>query len=341
MHLYLHIGYEKTGSTAIQQFFATHADHFRAHGLLYPTALIAEPEFSHRGLTAYAVGADKLHPAHKQCGIFEVEAIEAFRQGFAATLRAELAASNCERVLLSEETCSSWLRTREPVERLYELLAPTCDRITVVFFVRNPIELAESRFGTAIMSGYCGQFPWPLPAAELESLDQHAIAQRWADVFGKDNIEVRHYRRFSGNHDVIDELGPILGLDPARDLGPGLPRAEANLSIGRTALAFLMRFNEIVPAYLAKGRNPMRKNVLHALRCLPDAAPFRLPRPVAEELAKTFRPGLESLISEFLAGDPGGLLDSGSDWRADALDDLSLEVDDAVRIAAHLWAYRK
>ncbi len=338
MHVFLHIGSEKTGTTSIQSFFTQHAGHFARHGVLYPTSLHAEHAPRHSGVSTLALDGSQLHLGHKECGVFDADEIPRFREQFIADLQQTLSASPCERAILIDETCSTRLETHAEVARLERVLDVVADKVTVVLYVRNPIELAESKYATAVAGGFHVQFPRVIPASERRSLDQHAVARLWSDVFGRDNLVVRHYRSARQGGDSIEDFADVVGVAGAART-PQLERQHANPSIGRAALAFLVRFNNLVPPYLADGPNPLREGVVAAMRSYPERHRFRLNGEIAQQLGDDLREANEALIEEFLDGEPGTLLDLDLASRPDGDVPLPLHEDEAVRVAAHLWAH--
>ncbi|MEM6906786.1 MAG: hypothetical protein AAF568_12905, partial [Pseudomonadota bacterium] len=119
MHLVLHLGPHKTGSTYVQMVLAENAERLAAAGWIYPQAGRSETEMGHHTL---ALGWD------------------AFQGAGLATLRAETAGA--AQVILSAEALCNWEPAR--FQALAEALGAA--RVTLVYYLRDPNAWAFSRW---------------------------------------------------------------------------------------------------------------------------------------------------------------------------------------------------
>src|ERR1041385_6005831 len=135
MKLYLHIGTEKTGTTAIQTFFRENRDALIERGVLYPQA--GGPQ-NHTGLAAAAMKPETINSLRTLLGVMSTEQVEPYRQKFREALQAELSEhSGCHTTVFSNEHCSSRLMSDEEVHWLRDFLVPLFDDIKVVCYIRS------------------------------------------------------------------------------------------------------------------------------------------------------------------------------------------------------------
>lgn len=219
--IYLHIGTDKTGSTAIQKLLHWNRARLLGHGILYPQAGVMH--YDHARLKL-ALDAGDETPWQK--------------------LREEAAVNPDADVVLSHE--GFYHLGSELIDRLREWL-PEGD-VRVILYIRRQDDMIESgmlqqiKTGERIpdLDGLGDEMPW------WPHLDYAAVLARWGSVFGVGQLRLRPYgRSYLGDELAIyrdfiscldrDEI-LLDSLDrPARDPNPSLDVASAH------ALMFLHR----------------------------------------------------------------------------------------------------
>ncbi|MBU6397249.1 MAG: hypothetical protein KJS74_03635 [Rhodospirillales bacterium] len=206
----LHIGSEKTGTTAIQAVLARKREELARLGFCYPSspgvdvhsalAIYAAPEYADDLLETFPGGAFN-------------------EQEFLISLAREMAAlpRHVRTVIFSSEHCQSRLITIEHVAKLHALLSPYFDTITVVVYLRRQDEMASSLYSTRLRGGE--------PVADILSsfdlnelfwssyFDYEQLLDRYAHVFGKPFVKPRIYEPcalLQGN--VVHDFLSICGL---------------------------------------------------------------------------------------------------------------------------------
>jgi hypothetical protein len=123
--------------------------------------------------------------------------------------------------LLSNEHCQSRLVDVAEVARLKTFLGEFVREVKVVVYLRPQHELAVSLYDQALKSGYADisvlpEFSGRTPRwVSRTFFDYGALMERWAQVFGKENIDLRIYSKAEMvNGSVIDDFVTRLGLDP-------------------------------------------------------------------------------------------------------------------------------
>jgi hypothetical protein len=205
---FLHIGFEKTGSTSIQRYLGKYREEFRARGYLVPLAGADRRNncdtVNHLGLASLAVD-ENAYPADFR-SIFDIndaEALAHHRDRFLRDLVMELTnAGEFHSVILSNEHCQSRLTSFREVARLKILLNTLFERVIVVAFIRPQHEVALSLYDSSLRVGLHNMHKIPDftrimdPDRNLVSpdyFDYFNILSRWASVFGRDFLKVRIY----------------------------------------------------------------------------------------------------------------------------------------------------
>lgn len=218
--LTIHIGMNKTGTTALQKALFHNRSMLERAGLLYPKT----------GLGSRSAGRG-LH----------YRLSEAFRQGdpegpaMVTSLLAEIDASTAETAIISSEF---FVELRDPTALANTLRARD---VRILVYLRRHDQWVSSLFSQAIKSQ-----PSPPWGPSVEDFIQHIrrnvahyyvysrLLDRWAEAFGQDAMAVRLYR--GGN--IVPEVLKEFGLDPTL-LGSGLEGSggRENASPSRRQLA--------------------------------------------------------------------------------------------------------
>jgi hypothetical protein len=181
--LLLHIGGEKTGTTTLQAFLRRNADLLmRRYGVLYPLSGPLNLDNGH-----FPVATAFVDPAQREF----VPPRHWLRPADVSAALSDLVRTQAPKlILLSAEHFSSRL-LRPGIERLAEAIGPISTK--VLFYVRRQDELALSAQSTGLR---CGSRHW-LDAAkispEVRYFNYLTIADDWAAVFGRENLELRSF----------------------------------------------------------------------------------------------------------------------------------------------------
>lgn len=182
--LILHIGMEKTGTSAIQRFLARHRTALRLMGVQYPRAADATgaPSDSHIDLAA-AIGADLAgqgpHPVFGSAGTVI--------EGYAT--KADVASTT----ILSSEGLSA------PDPGFAAALAPLAGRfdVSVVVYLRRQDEWALSAYRQCVMDPDIAETRpldvWLDDPATRRRLDYNTMLGWWEAAFGADAVQVLRY----------------------------------------------------------------------------------------------------------------------------------------------------
>ena len=180
MRIVLHIGRHKTGTTAIQAWFADRYEELlRSRKVLYPRAGRSQEDRDelrnlHHGLILPILDGDQERSAE-----------------LLGELREEIERTRPEVILLSSEVLSRETLTRDDFHRLRSLLPSLPTQIVV--YLRRQGDVLTSRYAERVKRGYVA---WPATIADVEAdvcLDYLKALEPASDVYGRENLVVRSY----------------------------------------------------------------------------------------------------------------------------------------------------
>jgi hypothetical protein len=276
----VHVGLEKTGSTAIQRWLACNRELIQSSGIIMPTS-IGYP--NHTKLVSACLDdgvVDNIKSHHLfATGLSE----QRFRQRVFADLDADIkrAPSDWCTLLITSELISSRLSTDSEVDRLVERLYQYVDSIRFVIFLRRQDQLALSRFSSMLRSGhseFSNVFIDYSPFNDLFFYDFESILARFERVPGAD-LSVFLY----GADRPVDVLLRLLGLEAQ------LPVSSAgrhNSALSAEAQYILASLNQIYPVQFSSG---MRNDAYRRLQRRIESETIGRTRTVAKQEAEAFQ----------------------------------------------------
>lgn len=180
--VYLHVGFPKTGTSAIQNFFKNNETVIRKHKVLYPKA----------GLTDYAGQAGLAFAAR-------MRAVPPFK-----ILRKEIADSGCTKCVISSEYF--FMLESQKINFLASQLADFDTKIIV--YLRRQDARIESGYLQVLRDSEF-RFSGDIEAyirflnKHPRRTDYYAFLKPWSEAFGKDNIIVKVYEEEKGQDKLV------------------------------------------------------------------------------------------------------------------------------------------
>ncbi|WP_027185301.1 hypothetical protein [Desulfovibrio inopinatus] len=336
MNAILHIGLEKTGTTALQCYFDQNRALLLQHGIAYATSP-ALPD--HTKLAAYALRDDVFPDIRRRHRIHSPETLESFRQLFEQDFAQEMASLKAKTVVFSNEHCSSRLISVQEIQRLYDLLKPYFEHITVVIYLRRQDKFFLSSYSTSIKSGHSQ--PLTIPDTEtikatphwIQRYDYRELCQRWGTVFGENNLLVRIYQRsqlYQG--DIVSDF--LQGTSLPEVAKP--KRLRINPSMQFPALEFLRRMNAYLPAFIDGAPNPLRADIVSLLERNPDFNRTPL-RADMRRFLDFFNESNAYVAKHYCNQSDGLLFDEEGFEDLPTKESADLDVETAAAISAFLW----
>ena len=331
--LYLHIGTEKTGSTALQAVSELNREVLANHGIFYPKS---PGKRNHMKLAAFAADGAAAVRLRRLTRMSKDGDYEHFKSHFGDELRAEIQANKCPRVYLSSEHLSSNLRTVQELNRLAGIVRPLADTVKIVVYLRPQAELYLSTYSTAIKAGSTKALE-PPKRGQRPRYNYARMLSLWASVFGKKNMIVRIYDRNTlVGRDVVKDFFSIMGYEPGSDIEI---QTALNARLDHDALQFLLEFNKHVPLFLESTINSDRADVAEALEKRLQGSALAVPASILRDISKSYERSNARVARHFLGRKDGKLFPDVEYQDAAAGEVLSMER--AVAIAAHLWQWKQ
>lgn len=196
MKCILHIGTEKTGSTAIQKWL-----HVNRHALLRSGYLYTESTGStnNRALPVAAYDLSRRDEFTRRIGLHSDELLRQFQTNVLRHLAEEIRGAREENgisvVLFSSEHIHSRLVTDTEVARLKHVLGNLgFDDFRVIVYLRNPVDAAASLYSTAIRYGRTDRHAHPPDDPYYQNLcDHRGTLLRYVTHFGAAHVTPRLY----------------------------------------------------------------------------------------------------------------------------------------------------
>lgn len=186
--LILHIGMEKTGSKAIQTWLADQREKLAEEGWYIPTSL---GPINHRQVAFLGYDKSRRDDGTQRRGINTDEELKRYKDEVTKRLKMEVETAKALRkdaMIISTELASSRLIHRREIRKLIiSMKEANCSPILVTLFRRNPADLMESRYSTAVLhEGWRGLNPAKAGSKEANLFgDQIGLQQRWWSVIKK------------------------------------------------------------------------------------------------------------------------------------------------------------
>lgn len=236
--IFLHVGADKTGSTAIQSTFHQNRSLMTELGYLYG------PQLDHELMAVYfSAAAAKIDFSDSNAENDELEKRKNDALQFISELEFEIKNNSTQNLVLSYE---GFLNMAEnALHKLKKFLDIYSDDIEVIYYIRPPQSYARSAISQRIKSGN--------PSWEIHPPVNFYRPRlvMLADVFGKENIKVKKYDRLElrGGDVVIDFLHEI-GL--SAEAAGKLQKSGLDVNAALSEEAILIG-DEIVRLVKAKG----------------------------------------------------------------------------------------
>jgi hypothetical protein len=225
-HIILHVGFEKTGTTSIQRALKQNRDALAEQDIFLPRSLGEE---NHKRLAAYAFGSGSTDIAVTSSGRGTTEEeVRQFRSAVARQLATEIEQSSASVAVFTTEDLSR-LYHRSEIERLFELLRPMAQRISVLAFLRRQDLAAVSRYYSLVLGGSTQVSVLPPDDAPVPRYYRYAEnLARWAEVAGATNVHVARFpENTSEGFDSVARFMRFVGVDPT-DF-PAVPNQHVSL----------------------------------------------------------------------------------------------------------------
>lgn len=241
----LHIGMEKTGSTAIQVWLAENREELREEKWWVPSTL---GKINHRKISFLGYGDHKRDDATRRRKIKDNESMRKMKKTVEEEIYKEIQAMRNNRIntmIASSELISSRLiKEKEIREMLKKLKGIGFERILVVLVRRNPGKIIESRFSTSVIhEGWYKRHPPTVGSKKASKFcDQKKLQNRWKNVINEfDNIDfdiINYDKIEKSKNSIVTIIAEMLDTrqelkDSAAQIVRNKPLPQINIQILR------------------------------------------------------------------------------------------------------------
>lgn len=209
--LYIHIGYHKTGTTAIQNFLFNNRKKLLDNNILYPEIGLL-PNKSHPLLPfnhMMGVIPQNVPPWYRALDKPIQSSLEVLKR-----LRDEIDKSKCNKVIISSEEfvyLSIHSETLQLLEMIREVFYDF--KIRIICYVREPIDFLLSFYNQIIKGTGTAKFSdFVTSLLECNVFNYIEVIQYWEKVFGKDNISINYYDKSIEGKTYIQYFLSLLGV---------------------------------------------------------------------------------------------------------------------------------
>lgn len=332
----LHIGTEKTGSSAIQSFLRMNANVLSREGVRYTDGLYrtdgSQWEFvgiAHKAPWDIDVG--------RELGLSTPEDQEKLREELTRVLDREAAkASGADHLLISTEHFHSRLRRPAEIARLKSFLESWTDSFRIIVYFRRQDRVQVGLLSTRAKSGDTKLTPLIPDTREgptyYFSYDQ--VFDRWATVFGEESMCAGLYE------DAVKADGSIVG-DFCERIGISLKGKvtpqHINQSLSREGVHFLLALNTLMAEKKISISSESKRVLVDEITSLYKGNFYPINRQQARQFYSRFELSNERLRMRAFPDRPAPLFDENfSQYPVDIPKD-DLDFKDGVTMAVNLW----
>lgn len=333
MKVVLHIGIEKTGTTAIQSFLSDNRKELRTEGFAY---LESTGLPSNRKIATYSFDEDRSDDHHQMLGIVDAEPRKHWNEEFVTAFKNEIENldSSIHTIVISNEQLHSRLERITEIERVKALLAPHCDEIEVLVYLRRQDQLATSLYSTALKCGHSFDTILPNVAPETHYYNFEILLNKWAEVFGQENIKARVFDKAELlNSDLLEDFLCHAGMSSINMNNKQLPGRQ-NESLEPRAQEYLRIANRHIPMMIDGRFNILRERITYQLESKFSGSPELPLRSEAETFCAMYEESNRRVAQKWFGRDDLFMLNFDKYPEAKVEDEYSFE--DGVTLSAEV-----
>ena len=214
-------------------------------------------------IPAMFMNNDTIHDIRKRLSLLTEQSIIKYKLDIEKKLNEEIVKGKYERLLISNEHCSSRLTSLEEIQTLFQFLKKLSDKISVIVYLRPQSDLVISSYSTAIKAGGTKKFKFS--RKNIEKLNYLEFYNKWASVFGEENLIVRTFDARLVGGDIIEDFVQTANIPLIEDKRPSNMK---NTSLDADSVEFLRRINKYIPLFIGNEPNPLRGEIVKQLEKL-------------------------------------------------------------------------
>ena len=332
----LHIGTEKTGTTAIQHYLRHHRESLLEQGVCFPLAANTEHLSQWEFAAIVHHGGPWKQDMGRELGITDRASQDQFRAELHKKLEQEFSEiDQADTLVISSEHLQSRLYLQKELLDLKAFLDPFAEQFEVLVYFRRQDELALSLLSTRLKSSA------HVPLGDIlhtlnESPRYYAydeIYQRWATAFGEDAMHARLYEPPKWpNANLIKDF-----CSAAKIPDFGTETSKHNLSLNKQGFQFINALNHLYPNASGDRSNEQRAELVRRIGQLFAGKYYPLSRDQAISFYRQFDAVNERLRTMAFPEHPAPLFIEDFSQYPDEAEPTEPDFNDAVEVAVALW----
>lgn len=228
--VYLHIGLPKTATSLIQTAYYNSPDVLHQLGIRYLQA--GTEYFDDYGHHIFVMAA--LREAGRR--IDPGKSPESIQLAWDAAM-AEIATSPEDKIMISSELFALDMTTPDALHYLRDSLSGY--QVKIVLVLRDVVNFVNSVYSQRVRDGYAGEIGEYVTHI-WDSLNWTALVQRWAQVFGQENMVLLRFENLDRASLVDDFTRQVFGQSSDTPL---FPVSQVNMSLPHNMIVFLRELN--------------------------------------------------------------------------------------------------
>jgi hypothetical protein len=206
--VYLHIGYSKTGTTAIQNFLFFNREKLKTcFGILYPISCFNDNHLiNHQNLSHSLLKTKNIEFPH----YINPENYPDNPDVFWQKLISEIDSSDCERIVISSEAFIRFRDSPDLIDKV-KLYLNKYD-VKIICYLRRQVEFFESGYNQKVKADLYYKSVCEFVNLRFKHIDFMRDLNEWASVFGKNNLIVRIYSKCTLPNGIVPDLLSVLNI---------------------------------------------------------------------------------------------------------------------------------
>lgn len=223
--IYFHIGYHKTGTSAIQSFCVANQEKLERVGVLYAK--------TGRSGVAHGPLANSLKVSNR---ILNPDTLY-------SELKYEVTNTNAKKIIVSSECFLEQI----PLERIEPYFKSLNVNVKIIVYVRRQDEWAQSVYNEIIKDPsrrYTGSI-FNMREVRIGWLDYNHVISQWAESFGYDNVIVRPFDKKRMSNGLYADFLSIFHVDDISVFDNPITGKATNQGLSEDIIMVLRTLNEI------------------------------------------------------------------------------------------------
>lgn len=330
MRIYLHIGLATMGAARLQDVLADKREQLAQKGYLFPRTAGGK---NHTRLFMAVTDPDHIDTLRFNRGFITPDKQAALREGLAASLARDVAATSPKALILTASQLGPSLVKVSEVQRLRDLLAPLSDDIRIIAHVDEQGRALARHYAQQVLEGrgtsleveseLAGSADWwddalldghviePDKGQFLEVqypafwLDYQRLVSHWEGVFGSGSVTLRPYdEAVFYSAEATEELRAMFGIDET--LGRATP-ATPDPQPSAASLARSRQLNDLILRMLARSDRVLPRLLWRKFHAEIAVAGTPIPPGTLAEISKGFKAQNKQLLRDHPALTPESL----------------------------------